>query len=235
MFEIDNDSLLPKAQKGDKAAFSELVNGNMGLVKSIALRFRERGVDFEDLVQIGTIGLIKAIRNFDTSVGTRFSTYAVPVIMGEIRRLFRDGGAIKVGRTLKERSVRVMRESEAFRREMQREPTVSELAARMQLDPTEVAEALNAAVPPVSLTVGDEDGESQLDIPVDSHEERVAELLTLRQVIGELAPRDRSLVILRFFQNRTQTQTAAQLGMTQVQVSRREKVILREMRQKMTG
>ena len=105
----------------------------------------------------------------------------------------------------------------------------------MQLDPTEVAEALNAAVPPVSLTVGDEDGESQLDIPVDSHEERVAELLTLRQVIGELAPRDRSLVILRFFQNRTQTQTAAQLGMTQVQVSRREKVILREMRQKMTG
>ena len=101
--------------------------------------------------------------------------------------------------------------------------------------PTEVAEALNAAVPPVSLTVGDEDGESQLDIPVDSHEERVAELLTLRQVIGELAPRDRSLVILRFFQNRTQTQTAAQLGMTQVQVSRREKVILREMRQKMTG
>ena len=216
----------------DRDAF---IAANLGLVHSCAQRFRGRGLEYDDLYQAGCVGLIKAYDAFDRTRGVQFSTYAVPVILGEIRRLFRDGGAIKVGRTLKERSVRVMRESEAFRREMQREPTVSELAARMQLDPTEVAEALNAAVPPVSLTVGDEDGESQLDIPVDSHEERVAELLTLRQVIGELAPRDRSLVILRFFQNRTQTQTAAQLGMTQVQVSRREKVILREMRQKMTG
>lgn len=216
----------------DRDAF---IAANLGLVHSCAKRFRGRGLEYDDLYQAGCVGLIKAYDAFDRTRGVQFSTYAVPVILGEIRRLFRDGGAIKVGRTLKERSVRVMRESEAFRREMQREPTVSELATRMQLDPTEVAEALNAAVPPVSLTVGDEDGESQLDIPVDSHEERVAELLTLRQVIGELAPRDRSLVILRFFQNRTQTQTAAQLGMTQVQVSRREKVILREMRQKMTG
>lgn len=216
----------------DRDAF---IAANLGLVHSCAKRFRGRGLEYDDLYQAGCVGLIKAYDAFDRTRGVQFSTYAVPVILGEIRRLFRDGGAIKVGRTLKERSVRVMRESEAFRREMQREPTVSELAARMQMDPTEVAEALNAAVPPVSLTVGDEDGESQLDIPVDSHEERVAELLTLRQVIGELAPRDRSLVILRFFQNRTQTQTAAQLGMTQVQVSRREKVILREMRQKMTG
>ena len=216
----------------DRDAF---IAANLGLVHSCAKRFRGRGLEYDDLYQAGCVGLIKAYDAFDRTRGVQFSTYAVPVILGEIRRLFRDGGAIKVGRTLKERSVRVMRESEAFRREMQREPTVSELAARMQLDPTEVAEALNAAVPPVSLTVGDEDGESQLDIPVDSHEERVAELLTLRQVIGELAPRDRSLVILRFFQNRTQTQTAAQLGMTQVQVSRREKVILREMRQNMTG
>ena len=216
----------------DRDAF---IAANLGLVHSCAKRFRGRGLEYDDLYQAGCVGLIKAYDAFDRTRGVQFSTYAVPVILGEIRRLFRDGGAIKVGRTLKERSVRVMRESEAFRREMQREPTVSELAARMQLDPTAVAEALNAAVPPVSLTVGDEDGESQLDIPVDSHEERVAELLTLRQVIGELAPRDRSLVILRFFQNRTQTQTAAQLGMTQVQVSRREKVILREMRQKMTG
>ena len=211
------------------------IAANLGLVHSCAKRFRGRGLEYDDLYQAGCVGLIKAYDAFDRTRGVQFSTYAVPVILGEIRRLFRDGGAIKVGRTLKERSVKVMRESETFRREMQREPTVSELAARMQLDPTEVAEALNAAVPPVSLTVGDEDGESQLDIPVDSHEERVAELLTLRQVIGELPPRDRSLMILRFFQNRTQTQTAARLGMTQVQVSRREKAILREMRQKMTG
>ena len=158
----------------DRDAF---IAANLGLVHSCAKRFRGRGLEYDDLYQAGCVGLIKAYDAFDRTRGVQFSTYAVPVILGEIRRLFRDGGAIKVGRTLKERSVRVMRESEAFRREMQREPTVSELAARMQLDPTEVAEALNAAVPPVSLTVGDEDGESQLDIPVDSHEERVAELL----------------------------------------------------------
>jgi len=101
MFEFDNDALLPKAQGGDRAAFAELISGNMGLVKSIAVRFRDRGVDFEDLVQIGTIGLIKAVRNFDTSVGTRFSTYAVPMIMGEIKKFLRDDGIIKVSRELK--------------------------------------------------------------------------------------------------------------------------------------
>lgn len=211
------------------------IAANLGLVHSCAKRFRGRGMEYDDLYQAGCVGLIKAYDAFDRTRGVQFSTYAVPVILGEIRRLFRDGGTIKVGRTLKERSVKVMHECEAFRRTQQREPTVGELAARLQLAPTEVAEALNAAVPPVSLTVGDEEGESQLDIPVDSQEERIAELLTLRQVIGELSPRDRSIVVLRFFRNRTQTQTAAQLGMTQVQVSRREKIILREMRQKMTG
>ena len=211
------------------------IAANLGLVHSCAKRFRGRGLEYDDLYQAGCVGLIKAYDAFDRTRGVQFSTYAVPVILGEIRRLFRDGGTIKVGRTLKERSVKVMRECEMFRRTQQREPTVGELAARLQLAPTEVAEALNAAVPPVSLTVGDEAGESQLDIPVDSQEEQIAELLTLRQVIGELSPRDRSIVVLRFFRNRTQTQTAAQLGMTQVQVSRREKIILREMRQKMTG
>lgn len=157
MFEIDNDSLLPKAQKGDKAAFSELVNGNMGLVKSIALRFRERGVDFEDLVQIGTIGLIKAIRNFDTSVGTRFSTYAVPMIMGEIKKYLRDDGIIKVSRELKRTGVLLQRKREEFMREKCAEPTVAELAALCEIEPEEAAAALEASSPLLSFSspVGD--------------------------------------------------------------------------------
>lgn len=216
----------------DRDAF---IAANMGLVHSCAKRFRGRGLEYDDLFQAGCVGLIKAYDAFDTTRGVQFSTYAVPVILGEIRRLFRDGGTIKVGRTLKERSVKVMRESDILRHELQREPTVSELAQRLQWETTDVAEALNAAAPPMSLTVADEDGENQLDIPVESHEEKVAELLTLRQIIAELDPRDRSLVMLRFFQNRTQTQTAETLGMTQVQVSRREKIILRELRQKLTG
>ena len=216
----------------DRDAF---IAANMGLVHSCAKRFRGRGLEYDDLFQAGCVGLIKAYDAFDTTRGVQFSTYAVPVILGEIRRLFRDGGTIKVGRTLKERSVKVMRESDILRHELQREPTVSELAQRLQWETTDVAEALNAAAPPMSLTVADEDGENQLDIPVESHEEKVAELLTLRQIIAELDPRDRSLVMLRFFQNRTQTQTAEPLGMTQVQVSRREKIILRELRQKLTG
>ena len=216
----------------DRDAF---IAANMGLVHSCAKRFRGRGLEYDDLFQAGCVGLIKAYDAFDTTRGVQFSTYAVPVILGEIRRLFRDGGTSKVGRTLKERSLKVMRESDILRHELQREPTVSELAQRLQWETTDVAEALNAAAPPMSLTVADEDGENQLDIPVESHEEKVAELLTLRQIIAELDPRDRSLVMLRFFQNRTQTQTAETLGMTQVQVSRREKIILRELRQKLTG
>lgn len=208
---------------------------NVGLVHSCANRFRNRGMEYEDLFQAGCVGLIKAYDGFDVQRGVRFSTYAVPVILGEIRRLFRDGGTVKVGRTLKERSIRVIRENAILREKLQREPTVSELAEYMELEPCEVAEALGAAVPPVSLTMADEDGENQLDIPVDSHEERISEILSLRQVIKELPPKDRSLVELRFFQSKTQTQTAEKLGMTQVQVSRREKIILQKMREKLTG
>lgn len=208
---------------------------NVGLVHSCANRFRGRGMEYDDLFQAGCVGLIKAYDAFDESRGVRFSTYAVPVILGEIRRLFRDGGSVKVGRTLKERAMRVARENALLRDKLQREPTVSELAMHMHMEPAEVADALGASVPPVSLTMADEDGENQWDIPVDSHEERITEHLSLQQVIEELPPRDKLLVSLRFYHSKTQTQTAAELGMTQVQVSRREKVILRELREKLMG
>ena len=211
------------------------IEANLGLVHSCAQRFRGRGVEYEDLCQAGCVGLIKAYDAFDVNRGVKFSTYAVPVILGEIKRLFRDGGAVKIGRTLKERVVRVARESAVLRDKLQREPTVTEIAQSLQMETAEVAEAIGASAPPVSLTISDEDGDSQWNIPVESHEERITELLSLRQVIDELEPRDRSLVILRYFRRRTQMQTATELGMTQVQVSRREKAILKGMREKLTG
>ncbi len=211
------------------------IEANLGLVHSCAQRFRGRGVEYDDLAQAGCVGLIKAYDAFDPKRGVKFSTYAVPVILGEIKRLFRDGGSIKIGRTLKERVVRVARESAVLREKLQREPSVAEIAHSLQMEPADVAEAIGASVPPLSLTITDEDGDSQWNIPVESHEEKITELLSLRQVIDELEPRDRSLVILRYFRRWTQVQTAAELGMTQVQVSRREKAILKGMREKLTG
>ena len=211
------------------------ISENIGLVHSCANRFRGRGMEYDDLFQAGCLGLVKAVDAFDDTRGVRFSTYAVPVILGEIRRLFREGGTVKVGRTLKELSMRATREAENFRRETQREPTIAELAERLGVEPAEAAQALSAAVPPLSLTQDEDEGGGQIDISVDSHEEKVAEMLSLRQVVCELDPRDRKLVLMRFFQSKTQTQTAEALGMTQVQVSRREKVILSSMRTKLTG
>lgn len=214
----------------DRAAF---INENLGLVHACAKRFKGRGIEYDDLYGAGCVGLIKAADNFDASRGLRFSTYAVPVILGEIRRLFRDGGAVKVSRSLKELSLKATRTCEAFVTEHGRDPTICELAQTLQVEPELAAEALNAAARPVSLSADEINGGGQLDIPVDAPEEKLTELLSLRQVIEELDERDRALIILRFFKNQTQTQTAQELSMTQVQVSRREKKILLLLREKL--
>lgn len=209
------------------------VSENLGLVHACAKRFRGRGIEYDDLYQAGCLGLVKAVDAFDTQRGVRFSTYAVPVILGEMRRLFRDGGAVKVGRTLKELSMRATRECAAFEAREGRTPTIGELAQLLGVETAEAAQALGAAMAPVSLTADEETGGGQLDIPVDAPEEKLSELLALKQVVGELEPRDRSLIVLRFFKSLTQTKTAEALGMTQVQVSRREKKILQELRGKL--
>jgi len=209
---------------------------NIGLVHSCAGRLTGRGAEYEDLVQAGCMGLIKAVDGFDESRGLKFSTYAVPLILGEMRRLFRDGGALKVGRTLKELSLKASRERERLAAELGREPTVTELAARLGTDPTRAAEALAAAVPPLSLTRWEEGEEGeQADLPVPPPEEQITDRLALRQVLAELPDRDRQLIRLRYMAHRTQQATADALGMTQVQVSRRERVILRQLREKLTG
>lgn len=209
------------------------VRENIGLVHSCARHFKGRGIEYDDLFQAGCLGLIKAVENFDPERGVRFSTYAVPVILGEIKRLFRDGGTVKVGRSLKELSVRAMRESAAFADREGRSPTVGELAESLGVEPAEAAEALGAAQVPLSLTMDDEDG-GQLDIGVEPEDDKIAELISLKQVVTQLEPRDRKIIVFRYFKSRTQSETASALGMTQVQVSRREKKILQQLRVKLS-
>ncbi|MGN0628869.1 MAG: sigma-70 family RNA polymerase sigma factor [Oscillospiraceae bacterium] len=212
-----------------------LITENLGLVHACAHRFSGKGIEYEDLFQAGCMGLVKAFDAFDTGRGVRFSTYAVPVILGEIRRLFRDGGTVKVSRTLKELSMKVMREREAFSHREGREPTVSELAKLVGASEEDVTEAICAAAPVISLTTDEDDGGGQADVPVDSPEEQIAERLSVRQAVSALEERDRRLITLRYYENKTQTQTAEALGMTQVQVSRREKKILERLRQELSG
>lgn len=212
-----------------------LITENLGLVHTCAHRFSGKGIEYEDLFQAGCMGLVKAFDAFDTERGVRFSTYAVPVILGEIRRLFRDGGTVKVSRTLKELSMKTAREREAFALKEGREPTIKELAQRLCVTEEEVTEAVCAAAPVVSITVGEDNGGGQEDIPVESPEEQISERLSVIQAVSTLDEKDRALVRLRYYENKTQSQTAAVLGMTQVQVSRREKKILGILRAELNG
>ena len=206
---------------------------NIGLVHTCAKRFKGRGIEYDDLFQAGCVGLVKAAEHFDNTRGYRFSTYAVPVILGEIRKLFRDGGAVKMARGLKELSLKVSRAVQEFQAHYGREPTVHELAEQFSVSTEQIAEALNASQQPLSLTFSDEDGESQTDIPVPPPDERLIEHLALQTELSRLPEADRRLIILRYYQGLTQAKTAALLGITQVQVSRREKKLLLHLRQQL--
>lgn len=205
---------------------------NLGLVHLCANKFRGRGIEYEELYSAGCIGLLKAVKAFDTERGVKFSTYAVPVILGEIKRLFRDGGTIKVSRNLKELSMHLQRICEEFRRKEYREPTISELSAISGESEENVSEALCVSQPLLSLTSSDDD-EGQIDIPSEAPDEAIVDLLALRQIMSNLDPKDRILLELRYFRNFTQSQTAQTLNMTQVQVSRREKKLLTQMRKEL--
>lgn len=213
----------------------EFIESNMGLVHSCAHRFRGRGIEYEDLFQAGCMGLIKAADAFDDNRGVRFSTYAVPVILGEMRRLFRDGGTVKVSRSLKELSIKVNREREFFTVRTGREPTVIELSEIINVEPEDIAGALSASLPPISLTESEDEGGGQFDIPVVSHEEEISDKLSLAEVINLLNENDRMLIYYRYYKGKTQSETAGYLNMTQVQVSRREKKILALLRKELSG
>ncbi len=209
---------------------SHVINENIGLVHACAKKFKGRGIEYDDLFQAGCIGLIKAVDAFDASRGVKLSTYAVPSILGEIKRLFRDGGAVKVGRGLKELSLKANRFVNEFMFKNSREPTITELAKALSVEATIAAQALEVSRVPLSLTIDTEDGQSQIDIPVAAQDEKLSEIIALKQILNKLNNKDRYLILLRFFKNQTQTQTAKILGMTQVQVSRRERLILNNLK-----
>lgn len=217
----------------EQSARDQFILDNLGLVHSLAHRLKGRGIEYEELYSAGCVGLIKAVEGFDPSRGLKFSTYAVPVILGEMKRLFRDGGTVKVSRSLKELSVRAVRERDRLCVSLGREPAISELAEVLGVDPAMAADALGASLPPLSLTADDDEGGGQIDLPVASPEDLMADRLALRDLLAALPERDRRLLTLRYYGGKTQTQTAEALGMTQVQVSRREKKLLLALREKL--
>lgn len=227
------NQLIASAQQGDAAALDMLLRQNMGLIKSVALRFRDRGCDFEDLCQIGSIGMIKAVRGFDFGHGTVFSTYAVPLIMGEIKRFLRDDGMIKVSRELKRRGMQVMHISQKLSHELGREPTLSEVAEAAGLDIHEVAECIEATGNVMSFS--DPVGEMQLeDLLGTDHIDALCESIALRQAIGALPSDERKLIYYRYYKNMPQAKVGEIMGVSQVKVSRLEKKILAKLREALT-
>jgi RNA polymerase sporulation-specific sigma factor len=217
----------------DKISRDEMIKSNLGLVHSCAHKLSGRGAEYDDLFQAGCIGLIKAVDGFDESRGFTFSTYAVPVILGEIKRIFRDGGSVKVSRSLKEKGRKINYEREVFIKKNGREPTVSELSSLLSMDEAETAQAINASMPVISLTADEDDSSSEFDIPTEAPDESISTSVALDQILSNLDERDKKLIMLRYYSGLTQTVIAKQLGMTQVQVSRREKAILKMMRGKL--
>ena len=224
--------MIRQAHDGNTGVEERLIEQNIGLVHRIAKRFVYSGIDYEDLVQIGSLGLLKAIRNFDVDRGVMLSTYAVPMIIGEIRKYLRDDGAVKVSRTIREQYIRLRRMSQQIQLQTERDPTVSELAQACGLSEEEVVLALDAGASPVSLdeTVNEDGDVARLELVCAPEHLSSVERIALKDVINALPPKDRALITLRYFCEKTQQQTALQLGMTQVQVSRREKKILEKLR-----
>jgi len=228
----------------EEAALDALVRENSGLVRSIAHRFTGRGTEEEDLVQIGMIGMIKAIRSFDLARGTAFSTYAVPLIVGEIRRHLRDDGLIRVGRGYKKLGAELLRLRSRILQEEGREPGISELAAIAGISAEEAAEALDASMPisslsdPISGSDGEDGGTLGARIPDEESTEellRTEDKITLGQAIGKLSPMHRKIVLLRYYRGLTQQETAMRLGLNQVKISREEKKIIEELRKELMG
>lgn len=236
----ENAVLIRKAQSGEKKAREVLIEQNLGLVHHIVKRFLGRGYDAEDLFQIGVIGLIKSIDKFDTSYDVKFSTYAVPLITGEIKRFLRDDGMVKVSRTLKENGMKVRYAAERLGSKLNREPTLAEVAREAELTDEEVVMAMEANVQVESIykSVYQNDGNEiflvdQLADEKQNEQELVLNHMVLSQLISGLPQKEQKLIKLRYYQDKTQTEVAKVLGISQVQVSRLEKKILLDMRQKM--
>lgn len=231
---ISNEELIKEAQNGNEEAFEKLIDQNMGLVKKTALRFKDRGCEYEDLVQIGTIGMIKAVKSFDFSFNCVFSTYAVPLIIGEIRRHLRDDGLIKISRNIKKNGIDILRKKEEYERSNSKEPTISVLAELCNLSAEDVVTALEAISPVRSLQEPlNEDESSTLGsiLKDDNNEiEKLTEKLALKEAMKGLTDVQKQIVTLRYYKDLSQQQTGQILGITQVKVSREEKRLINYLR-----
>lgn len=235
-----NDELLKKFADGDETAKTELIENNVGLVRSIVKRFLGRGHEAEDLFQIGCIGLIKAVNKFDRSFDVAFSTYAVPMIIGEIKRFIRDDGIIKVSRVYKDISYKAVTVRERMLAENKVEPSVGEIAEVLGISPQELSTAMEAVVKPESLYTQIDDGNSEGKTLMDKLEskdddqQKIENRIMLSQAFSGIDEREKLIIYLRYFRQRTQSEIAERLGISQVQVSRIEKKVLLKMREKLS-
>lgn len=240
LYENNTKDIL-KAQNGDQDIMTKLIDENNGLIWSIVRRFKDRGYELEDLYQIGTIGFIKSIKRFDTSFDVRLSTYAVPYILGEIKRFIRDDGTVKVSRGIKELSVKIREIQAKYLREKGEEITVMQIAKELKISKEEVAVAIDSLNPVISIydeTYSNDEGSISIidKIRNDVDEaEQVANRISLREIISNLEEREKQIILLRYYKNNTQSQVAKILGISQVQVSRIEKKILESMKLKMAN
>ncbi len=236
-----NDELLIRVENGDKRAKEEIIENNIGLVRSVIKRFMGRGHEAEDLFQIGCIGLIKAVDKFDRSFGVAFSTYAVPMIIGEIKRFIRDDGIIKVSRAYKDISAKAAAVRERLMSESGNEPPLSQIADELSITPQELSTALEAVMRPESLYTKTDDGKSESRAPVDKieckidYQEKIENRIMLSEAFAGIDEREKLIIYMRYFKQRTQSEIASILGISQVQVSRIEKKVLLKMREKLTS
>ncbi len=224
--------LIERAKQGDDFSKERLISENLPLIKSIVRRYKNKLVDYEDLIQLGTLGLIKAINNFNLDFGVKFSTYAVPMIAGEIKRFIRDDGAIKVSRSTKAQALEINKYIDEYRASSGESPSIEHLANKFNLEPSELVFILDSTRYPVSIYQEAEEEGLQLADKIATNENLDDELdkLILKDIIANLPERDKKIIILRYFRDRTQTQVAEELGVSQVQVSRLEAKILNKMR-----
>ncbi len=234
------NDLIRGAKAGDNAAKERLLSENVNLIKSIVKRYLNKGVEYDDLFQLASMGLLKAINGFDESYGVRFSTYAVPMISGEIKRFMRDDGSIKVSRAIKATAKEINKFIESYSLEHGSPPTVQTISEQFQMPQSEVVFTMGSTHMPVSIYAQsdykDEKSQYLLDrLPVEDKQEDMLDVLELRSAISTLPERDKKVIMLRYFRDMTQAEVAAMMGVSQVQVSRIENKILQAFRNKLTG
>ncbi len=225
--------LIRSAQLGDRSACEELVTKNSPLIKSVIRRYKNKGVEYDDLYQLGCVGFIKAVRNFSTQYEVRFSTYAVPMIAGEVKRFLRDDGPIKVSRGTKTTAIKIARFVEEYKRDRGESPTIETIAAQFEIEPQEAVFIMDSGKHPVSIyeKTDDDSSRSLLDkLQTGENDEEKLDRMMLKQVIGELPPRDKKIILLRYFADKTQSEVARALNVSQVQISRLESKILVKLR-----